>query len=537
MNAGYRTNHAPHVLDWLGRAGDRAQCHVQFVTPRGTVDTSFSEIWSLSTRMASAVPAAVPTGRIAGVLTPSPEMVACFVGCLRAGRDFVSLPLPGRGQDPVAYAHQLCAIAAIANIEALVVEAAYADLLRSLPGGLSCPVFEAERLAEQTTGGRLPDAEPGELIQFSSGTTGTPKGIRLGGEAIAASVEATLDRLQVGGTPEAFCAWIPLSHDMGLIGGLLGSWVGCGRTRPGYRYTCVSPELFMARPWVWMEICSAIGATVTAAPTFAYHLLVQPLGRGHALDLAKLRACIVGAEPIASDTLRSFAAAASRHGFREHALCPGYGLAEMGLAVSMVAPGEGWTARAVSNDGKSDTYVSCGKVLRCASVDAPDIASGAGPIRVSGPALSSGYLPPRAPSPDGWLDTGDLGVLADGELFVTGRSDDLLCVAGRNLFAWEIERAASAVSQVRPGACVAVTDGRGRYVLLFEPRAGAETDLTATLAEVRRKAVDVAGIGPSAVGCLPRGAIAKTPSGKLRRNSMASDLPRLREACLDYKEF
>jgi acyl-CoA synthetase (AMP-forming)/AMP-acid ligase II len=531
-----RSLESRHLLDLLN-VGNRAQCHVQFVTPRGTTDTNFADLWSLSGRMTGAIRKAVPDGRVAGILTPCAEMVACFVGSLRAGRDFVSLPLPGRGQDLLAYAMQLRAIVDLSNVKALVVEAAHASLLESLPGALPCAIIVAERLAEATTNGAQSDHLPGELIQFSSGTTGTPKGIRLSGAAIAASIEATIDGLGIGGQPEAFCSWVPLSHDMGLIGGLLGSWVGCTRTRPGYRYTCISPELFVGRPLLWLESCSAVGATITAAPTFAYHMLARQLERSPPLDLSRLRACIVGAEPIAHETLRSFADAASLHGLPERALCPAYGLAEMGLVVSLVSPGDAWTTRKISIDGVSNVYVSCGRPLRCAKVEAPSIGFAAGAIKVSGPAMCSGYLPAREPLPGGWLDTGDLGVIAYGDLFVTGRADDLLSIAGRNMFAWELERAASTVSNVRPGACAAVTDGRGRYVLLFESSGAAATDPGELLAEVRRKLAAVAGIGPSAVGCLPRGSIAKTPSGKVKRNFIAADLSRLTESCIAYKEF
>lgn len=530
------TRSTRHFLDLLN-AGASVQSRVQFVAPQGNTETSFALIWSLSARAAGAVHATIPNGRIAGVLTPSAEMVACFVGVLRAGRDFVSLPLPGRGQDLVAYAEQLRAIVDIAHVEVMIVEACYADLFHSLPGKFPCRVIVAEALVHASTSDARTDNEPGELIQFSSGTTGTPKGIRLTGAAIAASVESTLDALGIRDEPEAFCGWVPLSHDMGLIGGLLGSWIGCTRTRPGYRYTCISPELFSGRPLLWMELCSSTRATITAAPTFAYQILAHQLERARSLDLSSLRACIVGAEPIGHETLRSFTSAASRHALSDRALCPAYGLAEMGLAVSLVSPETSWTTRTISVDGRSNSYVSCGRPLPCANVEAPDIESGAGPIRVSGSAKCSGYLPTRDRQPDRLLDTGDLGVLADGELFVTGRSDDLLCISGRNMFAWELERAASLVPQVRPGACAAVMDGRGRYVLFFESRVVAETELRDVFAEIRRTLAAVAGIGPGALGCLPRGVLAKTSSGKIRRNMIAADQSRLIEACLAYREF
>jgi acyl-CoA synthetase (AMP-forming)/AMP-acid ligase II len=528
--------HPRSVIERLSKHG-AGHCRVQLITPAGARETSFRAMWDLSTRIAGHVQRELPPGRLAGVLTPSPETIGAFVGALRAGRDFVSLPLLGRGQDIAVYAQQLRAIVEAANVQAIVIEAAYEGLLQSLPAGFPCPVVAAERLAERASAGSLwGDPEPGDLIQFSSGTTGAPKGVRLSTGAIGASVEAMLDAIEVGGTPEAFCSWLPLSHDMGLIGGLFGTWVGCARTRPGYRYVCISPELFLMRPMIWMETCSSIGATVTAAPTFAYHLLSRHLGRGPVLDLKSLRACIVGAEPIGAETLRGFAAAGSRHGFREAALCPGYGLAEVCLGVSMVPPGEPWSTREVVLEGVKASYVSCGRLFDCVRVDAPAPGAGAGPVRVTGAAACSGFLPER-PGRSEWIDTGDLGVLEGNELVICGRADDLVCVAGRNVFAWELERAASGVPHVRAGDCAALSDGRGRYVLLFESRGADGADIEGALVEIRRRLASVAGIGPSGVGCLPRGAIAKTPSGKVQRNRMAAELARFTECCTAYREF
>ncbi len=524
-----------HILEML--SSERSRCRVQLVTRDGTQETSFGELWSLSSRVACAIKASVPLGRVAGLLTPTPEMIACFVGCQRAGRDFVSLPLPARGQDASQYSQQLRTIVELSDVTALVVAAAYEPILLGLPSPLPCPVLVAERLAESTTDTLRTEAPPGDIIQFSSGTTGKPKGVRLTGMAVGASVEATLDALGVGDEPETFCAWLPLSHDMGLIGGLLGSWVGSARTRPGYRYVCISPELFLMRPLLWMQTCAAVEATVTAAPTFAYHLLSRQLPRSPTLDLSSLRACIVGAEPIHADTLRSFLTASSAHGLRENALCPAYGLAEATLAVSLVSPGVPWTTRRVSVEGKTSEYVSCGRVLGCVNVDAPQSPEEAGAIRVSGPAVFSGYVPARDDHGNGSIETGDLGVMADGELVVTGRSDDLLCVSGRNMFAWELERAAASVSDVRPGSCAVVTNGRGGYVALFESRSESQEDIATAAYQVRKELAAIAGIGPSAVSGLRRGILPKTSSGKLQRNHITSNLEQLIQESVLHKEF
>jgi acyl-CoA synthetase (AMP-forming)/AMP-acid ligase II len=536
MPAHHHVSPRPHILELLSMA-DRGQSHVQFVTPRGVRDTDFADLWSRSSRVAHAIRTTLPDGRVAGVLTPSGDMIACLVGSLRAGRDFVSLPLPARGQDGSAYMQQIQTIIEASGATTLLVEAAYSGVLQAHATVLPCPLVICESLLDGSTKIRS-DGEPGELIQFSSGTTGTPKGVRLSSTAIAASVEATLDALGIGGTPETFGGWVPLSHDMGLIGGLLGSWVGCTRTRPGYKYICLSPELFSTRPAVWMETCATHGVTITAAPTFAYQIASRDLLRSPALHLTQLRAAIVGAEPIGPETLQAFASAGSRHGLRETALCPAYGLAEATLVVSLVPPGDGWKARTVSVDRQINSCVSCGRILDCVTVAAPDSGSEAGPIKIAGPAVCHGHIPPRAATKDEWLDTGDIGILADGELFVAGRSDDLVCVAGRNLFAWELEREASTLPDVRTGNCAVVADGRGRYVVLFEtPSHGQASTPKDVFAQVRKRLSAFAGISPSGVGCLPRGSLPKTPSGKMRRNRIAAELGQFIDSCISYTEF
>jgi acyl-CoA synthetase (AMP-forming)/AMP-acid ligase II len=527
------------ILDLLGRASAHPTS-VHFVTARGARETSFGEIWSMSTRAASAIARSGSGAPLAGVMTPSPGMVACFIGSLRAGSDFVSIPLPGRGQSAGAYAAQVRTILDLAGVERLVVEAAYAPILGAALPELGERLLVAEALIEAGDAALRPrDHEPGSLIQFSSGTTGAPKGVRLSTAAVGANVTASLEALEAR-PGEVFCFWVPLSHDMGLIGGLLTSWASCcatGTGAPPGKYVCISPELFLARPALWMEACATHRATITAAPTFAYQLLARHLPRSRPLDLSSLRACIVGAEPISAETLRQFEESARPHGFGELALCPAYGLAEATLAVSIVPPSQAWSTVHVDTDGRRIEHVSCGKTLRSIEVAAPELERGPGPILIRGASVCEGFVPPRGRRSDGWLDTGDLGAMTNGELLVTGRGDDLLCLAGRNLFAWELEREAAQCADVRSGNCVAVPDGRGRYVIFFEPVGSAEPGARQALIDVRRRLAGFAGVGPSGVGCLPRGRLPKTPSGKIRRNSITADLAAYTADCTTFQEF
>jgi fatty-acyl-CoA synthase len=466
-----------------------------------------------------------------------------MVGALRADVDFVSLPLLGRGQASAAYLQHLRQLLELSQAELLIASPRDEKLLRELGVDRFATILSARECVDRgETLGRLRDhLGQGRLIQMTSGTTGVPKGVCLDGHKIAACVEATLDIIAPPGSPYRGCYWVPLSHDMGLIGSLFCSWAAACKQRAGIdesTYVCLSPERFMARPLAWLELCARFGATTTAGPTFAYRVAARQLAATDMrLDLSSLRTCIVGAEPVYAEVLRDFAAAALPHGFNERALCPAYGLAEAALTVSMSRPGVPWYARAVSESGPDSTgvsrsVVSCGPVLPCLEVCSSEEA--AGRILLRGASAAQDFLPTRQRAPDEWLDTGDLGAIIDGDLFVTGRGDDLICVAGRNLFAWELEGKLAGQALVRPGNCAMVADQKGGYLVLFEPAKDTvpTSELQEACTEVRRALVVATGIGPSFVACVPRGTLPKTSSGKLRRRHIAQTWETLAQASL-----
>jgi acyl-CoA synthetase (AMP-forming)/AMP-acid ligase II len=525
----------PHLLDLLARASEH-RAPVAFVTARGSRETTFHDLWHRSGRAANSLLKLGIRGRIAGVMTHSIEMVSSLLGALRAGHDFVSLPHSRRAQTTEAYIEQIERILLLAGVETVVADNDSVQLFAALS---NFRILSAESLIDSSENARPTVDGDGALIQFSSGTTGVPKGVRLAGGAIGASIEATLEAY--GHWPGGRCNWLPFSHDMGLIGGLFTGWASTSHTssitEAPRRCVYISPGLFLARPLIWLETCASQASMVTAAPTFAYQILARQLRDTAApLDLSSLKVCIVGAEPIHATCLTEFEEAARRHRLDPNAICPAYGLAEASLAVSIDSPSQHWSTERVMSDGMARDYVSCGQVLPCVEVKIGGATGQPGRIEIRGPAVCDGVLPPSGESGDGFRDTGDLGVLRSNNLVITGRSDDLLCLAGRNVFAWELETEVTRCAGVRAGNCAIVSDGRGRYIVLFEPTLTLD-DPSGVLQAIRRRLASFAGIGPAGVGCLSRGQLPKTPSGKLQRKAIATQLEAFRDICIAYREF
>ncbi len=382
------------------------------------------------------------------------------------------------------------------------------------------------------------------LIQFSSGTTVAPKPVALTHRAIVTHLRAlnacwpdpqeTSDGLRHSGV-----SWLPLYHDMGLIGCVLPAL-----ERPGV-LTLIAPEVFVARPAVWLRALSRYRATLSVAPNFAYGLCVDKI-RDEELkdvDLADWRIALNGSEPVAPSVLRDFQRRFARWGFRSEALTPVYGLAEATLAITFSALGENFHSRRFDRRRLAEGHaehtpdgvelVSVGRPLdgaelRIVNGDGRALAPGfVGRVEARGPSIMEGYLGrPEATAAalsDGWLDTGDLGFTDGGELFLTGRAKDVIILRGRNYASAELEQAAEAVEGVRRGCAAAVSwlpeGGAGEELLLFvEHRRAATAEVLAGLAGACVEAVlGATGLRPDEVFVLKPGTLPRTSSGKLRR--------------------
>jgi acyl-CoA synthetase (AMP-forming)/AMP-acid ligase II len=479
-------------------------------------EVGVGELWLRSERAAACFLDAVGRGGAVGLLMEtSLDCLVSLLGALRAGITTLSLPYPARSAPPDAYRQELLDIGRTAGVELLVLPERLGGV--DLGGGERTVSFR-ECAAHPR---RADVADPGELVQFSSGSTGRPRGARLSSPAIAANVTAMIEHMAPHDRGAVAFSWLPLSHDMGLIGTCLTILASMGPPWRGRRLVLMPPERMVARPSRWLQACSEIGATVTCAPNFALDLVLAQARVSASVDLRPLKVLIVGSELIAPDTLRRFGSAMAPLGFDETALCPAYGMAEASLAVTMVPPGERWRSTAGGPDGPE--VVSCGVPLRCVEVRAPAVGGQAGPIAVRGASLLGRYLGHAASPLDsgGWFATSDLGFLSDGELYVVGRADDVLVVAGRKLPPELLEGMASRHEAVRPGNCAAIPDGSGGYVLVAERRrASARADMHEACRWIRRELSVRGGVAPTAVVIVSPGSIPRTPSGKLQRKRL-----------------
>lgn len=477
----------------------------------GREDASAGALWTRSERAAACFLDAVgPGGSVALLMETSLDCLVCLLGAWRSGLTVLSLPYPSRTTPTDIHRDELLEITRLAGAGLVVLPDKFGGL------GIDGVVRTASFRQCSAYPWRVDIAEAGEFVQFSSGSTGRAKGVRLSSKAIAANVTAMLDHMAPNYEAAVGCSWLPLSHDMGLIGTFLTIFASMGAPWHGRRLALMPPERMIARPSRWLQACSEIGATVACAPNFALDLVVAHPPAG--LDLRPLKVLVVGSELIMPRTLRRFAEALAPAGFDEMAFCPAYGMAETTLAVTMVRPYERWQ----SFPGAGSNVVSCGAPLGGVEVRAPAEAGEAGPIGVRSASLLTGYLGREAsPLAEGWLTTNDMGFLRDGQLFVVGRADDVLVIGGRKVFPDVLEAAAGRDETVRPGNCAAIPDGAGGYLLVAERRrASRHADLSEAGRRIRREILMSSGLAPSAVIIVSPGSIPRTASGKVQRRRL-----------------
>jgi acyl-CoA synthetase (AMP-forming)/AMP-acid ligase II len=481
----------------------------------------------------------VATGdRVAIVLRTEPAFLDAFFGAWLAGAVPVPLYPPVRLGRMDEYAASTARMLAVSRARCVVSGGGTLRLLgpaveRAAPP-LGC--VDAADLGREP--GRLARAVSPEdlgLVQFSSGSTVDPKAVALTHAALAAQTDALVVATQPG-PADVLVSWLPLYHDMGLIGALLGAM-----SYPG-PLVLVPPEHFLARPALWLRAVARHRGTISAAPSFAYAYAADRVRDEDltGLSLSSWRLALDGAEPVSGEAMRRFAARFAPHGFSPGALVPVYGLAEASLAVTFARPGGALEGRRVDAvrlaaagvvaTGEREV-VSVGTPVAGVEVEVrgregrPAGEGRLGRIHVRGPSLMREVLgDPEGTAralQGGWLDTGDLGFVAGGELYVHGRAKDVVIVRGANHAPDEFESALVGLEGLRPGCAVAVgfvpPGGDGEVLLVLAERArhaGGGADVEAA---VRRAIVDRTGVVPHTVRLLAPGTLPRTSSGKLRR--------------------
>jgi fatty-acyl-CoA synthase len=382
---------------------------------------------------------------------------------------------------------------------------------------------------------RTPAPEHLGLVQFSSGSTVDPKPVALTHAALAAMTDA-LVAVTRPDARDVLVSWLPLYHDMGLIGCLLAAM-----SYPG-PLVLVAPEHFLARPALWLRAIGRHRGTISAAPSFAYAYAAERVKDREleGISLASWRLALDGAEPVSGVAMRRFAMRFQRHGLDPGALVPVYGLSEAALAVTFAHPGAVPAGRRVDPVRLARDRVVApgdreivgvgtpvpGVEVEVRGEESATLEEGRlGRIWVRGPALMRGYLGDPAGTAavlrDGWLDTGDLGFVADGELFVHGRAKDVVIVRGANHAPDEFEAPLALVPGLRAGCAVAAgfsPEAGGEALLVLAERAReADQDDAALEARVRRAVLEGTGVAPHTVRILAPGTLPRTSSGKLRR--------------------
>ncbi len=504
--------------------------------------------------------------RVALMLPTSEQYFAVFTGILVAGAVPVPIYPPSRPAQMEEHLRRQVGILANAGVRVLVTVGSARALARLVR--LQVPGLRHVVLAEDLVAGALPPGRSVEgaspaalarrlasapagpddlaLVQYTSGSTADPKGVMLTHRQLLANMQAMGDAACVGES-DVVVSWLPLYHDMGLIGTWLSSLYFA------MTEVVMTPQAFLARPVRWLRALSDHGGTVSAAPNFAYELCTRRIEESElvGLDLSRWRIAMNGAEPVSAKTLTEFADRFAPYGLEARAMTPVYGLAEVGLGVAFPPIGRGlrvdWVDRAALVERKTAepvdrgasaepsrviAQVSCGMALPGYEVRVVDDLGHRsadrreGHVEVRGPSTTDGYFANAGASAElyhgDWLRTGDLGYLVEGELFVTGRAKDVIIRAGRNLHPEDVEAAVGEIEGVRKG-CVAAfglpgREGTGQLLVVV-----AESRLsTAGEADRLREAIvgataDLVGAAADEVVIVPPGSVRKTSSGKVRR--------------------
>ena len=510
---------------------------------------SYRALWEGATGYAAQLTrAGLQRGRMVAIMLPTcKEYLFSFYGVLLAGGVPVPLYPPARLTTIEDHMTRHVGIlkSAGAAIMITVPEAkALAYLLRAQVESLNL-IFVPDELNSSSGKNFKPvHGKPGEtgFLQYTSGSTGSPKGVVLSHANLMANVRAMGAAVNAG-PQDVFVSWLPLYHDLGLIGANFTTLV------LGFPVVLMSPLAFLSRPVSWMRAIHRHRGTISGGPNFSFELCLRRIADEdmQGIDLSSWRFAFNAAEPVSPDTIVEFEKRFSKYGLRQNCLSPSYGLAESSVGVAITTPGVHWRADRLDRDRFTRTgeavlappgdaspliVIGCGtaipghdmRVVDAAGMELPDRHEGL--LQFRGPSSTSGYYHnPQATKTlfaGEWLNTGDRAYLSEGVLFLTGREKDIIIRGGRNISPYELEQAVGDLAGIRRG-CVAVfgsrdaATGTERVVVLAEMRgedASRHADLKRMINEI---AVTLIGAPADDIVLAPPATVPKTSSGKIRR--------------------
>ena len=546
--------HSPRPSTLLEMVGVPAQSHPD-VTPlwfsydgRTSEPHTWRALWDGSMAVGIRLSALVAAQREPVLIAAptSPAFFHAFFGILAAGG--VPVPVATPPSMNVArlgwYQELIARIAGDAGARMVLTTSRYAPVLEACMSAAAAPglqILTIDDAAPQPPAGWRPAAPlPEDLafLQYTSGSTSDPKGVELTHANVVANMGLIGDAITA---PESVgVSWLPLYHDMGLIG------AGLGALYTRVPMLLMPTTVFVKDPASWLRAISAFGATITLAPNFAFqhavrYVEVDQLAEGTSLHT--LVTALNGAEPVDAGAVESFEEKFAPVGLRRGTVRPVYGLAESSLAVTFSDPGE-FIVDAVDADVLEQQGVALpasagARVRRFASVgrplptqelrvvnadDQPLPERHVGEVIVRGPSIMRGYYGRPAETAavlrNGFLHTGDLGYLHDGRLYLTGRSRDLIIRYGRNYFPADIEAVAGGIGSGRGASVAFSVDGEGdtRVVIVAETRARTVEELSELERGIKDACHAAFLFGPDEVRMVPMGAIPRTTSGKVRRD-------------------
>ena len=481
-----------------------------------------------------------PGDRVTIVCQGLRSLVTSFFGAVLAGLHPSILPTPISRHRLQGYLQHVVSIVRVAEPKFVVVdeevELVGKPLVKEANLENKALVIRHDELIDSSSRFNLHEATPDEIavIQFTSGSTSSPRGVVLPHRCVAANVQAIVERLEVA-PHDVGGGWLPMYHDMGLIGNLLGA------AARSIDLVLTTPFNFLRRPRRWLDVMERHNVSITAGPNVSYRHLLER-GDIPGRDLGKWRVAIIGAEPVDPELLTAFTEAFGPAGFPKTGFMPAYGLAEVGLMATGVRAqeeyeivevdrealeGEG-VARPVNEASNCARIVSCGAPVRETSVRivddhgelVPD--SCIGEISIAGSSVMREYFNDPVATADTlhgeWLMTGDLGYMKDQQLFVTGRKKELIIFGGRNYYPQDIERVVHGLELVRPGSVVAFGTKNGHdegIVIVAAPRDPQNSESIG--ARVRAVVSESLNLPVLDVVLLESGRIPRTTSGKLCR--------------------